>query len=166
MSHFFSRTMKIILLVNLICLSGLANACGPIFNAIFRPPPPPPTNVACQQVSNGPPCLGSTITNCVCSNGVTVTSAICPNNNNNLFFNNGQQCCFNSNQYSGYVSCTCAAGTWVPQYSYYQVQVSSNGQCQGFNGFNGFNGFGKRSTDKVALLEEEVKRMAIKQKEM
>ena len=83
-----------------------------------------------------------------------------------LPINNGQQCCFNSNQYSGYVSCTCAAGTWVPQYSYYQVQVSSNGQCQGFNGFNGFNRFGKRSTDKVALLEEEVKRMAIKHKEM
>ena len=156
--------MKILLLISLICLSGLANACGPIFNAIFRPPSPPPTNVACQQVSNGPPCIGSTVTNCVCSNGQTVTSAICPNNNNNFFFNNGQQCCSLNNQYSGYVSCTCAAGTWVPNYSYYQVQVSSSGQCS-FGGFGGFNTFGKRNEDKIALLEEEVKRMALKQKE-
>merc|ERR1719188_2499960 len=54
-------------------------------------------------------------------------------------------------------------GTWAPQYSYYQVQVNSNGQCQGFGGFNNF---GKRSADKVALLEQEVKRMELKQKVM
>ena len=157
------RKMKIILLVNLICISGLANACGPVVRSLFRNPSPPPTNVFCQQVSNGPPCLGSTITNCVCRNGVTVTTASCPNDNNNIFLQNGQQCCFNSNQYSGYSSCTCAAGTWAPQYSYYQVQVNSNGQCQGFGGFNTF---GKRSADKVALLEQEVKRMGLKQKVM
>ena len=128
--------MKYLLLVSLICLATNVNGCGPIFRAIFFPPPPPPTYYTCRQVTNGPPCVGSTITNCVCTNGATVTAATCPNDQSFFGFGNfnALQYCGGTTQYSGYSSCTCAAGTWAPSYNYYQVAVNSNGQAS-YGGF-------------------------------
>ena len=149
--------MKFLLLVSLICLGTVVNACGPVFNAFFSRPPPPPTYYTCSQVTNGPPCIGSTVTNCVCTNGQTVTAATCPNDNTFFGFNNfnALQYCGATTSYSGYSSCTCAAGTWVPNFNYYQVGVNSNGQVS-YGGFGYPYGKKKRSME---LWEKEVMRL-------
>ena len=151
--------MKYSVLVSLICLATTANACGPIFNAIFRPPPPPPTYYQCRQVSNGPPCVGATIDKCVCTNGLSDQTS-CANDNSFFGFNyNAAQYCGASVQYSGYSSCTCKTptGAWAPNYNYYQVAVNSNGQVS-YGGWGWPYGRKKRS---VEMWEDEMKRLTM-----
>lgn len=132
-----SSSMKLLLLANIIFFASVANACGPLVRSVFfPPPPPPPTYYTCQRVSNGPPCVGSTVATCTCTNGATATS--CPNDQNYYYYS-GAMYCYDNN-YNGYVTCTCAAGTWTPNYSYYQVAVNSNGGIS----YNGFYGYGKK----------------------
>ena len=139
--------MILLVLVNTICFATLTTACGPPFIAA---PSPPPTYYACSSVSNGPPCIGSTVTTCVCTNGQTGTS--CPNDNtfNGGGYTGGTYCCYNNN-YNGYISCTCASGTWVPARTYYQVAVSSSGQCSITGGYP----YGRKKRS-IEMLKEEM----------
>ena len=146
--------MKLLLLANIIFLASVANACGPIFRAVFfPPPPPPPTYYTCNRVSNGPPCtgIGSTLDTaadkgCTCKSGA-VNQAACPMDQTYYFVYNGAQYCYDTN-YNGYVSCVCKAPgpvtTWTPSLQYYQVAVNSNGGISYPYGYPGFYGKKKK----------------------
>ena len=141
-------------ILKILFWATITSACGPPF---IPAPPPQPTYYACQSVSNGPPCVGSTVTKCTCRNGQEVTSASCPNDNTYYGYPGSggySPCCYNNN-YNGYVSCTCASGTWVPSMTYYQVAVNSNGQCS-FAG--GYYPYGRKRRN-IRMLKFEIARL-------
>ena len=88
LANISSGKMKLLFWANMICLTYIGEACF-----VLRLPTPTPTVNPFLSVCNSAattPCYGSTITTCNCVGGTTGTTCT-----------------------TGYLSCTCASGSWT-----------------------------------------------------